>query len=134
MDKIPPATRSRIMAQVRSRGNRSTELALIRILRRYRITGWRRGVPLEGKPDFVFSESRTIVFVDGCFWHGCPQHCRLPSIRYNYWKSKIEANVIRDRKVSRTLRETGWTVLRFWEHELTNGKETRKARRLKTLV
>ena len=134
MDNIPSATRSRIMAQVRSRGNRSTELALIRILRRHRITGWRRRVPLEGKPDFVFSESRTVVFVDGCFWHGCPQHCRLPNTRHNYWQSKIEANVIRDRMVSRTLRKAGWTVLRFWEHELTNGKETRKARRLKALV
>jgi len=66
------------MSRVRSKGNNATELRLIQIFRDNRITGWRRNWPLKGKPDFVFPKKRIAVFVDGCFWHGCPEHGSLP--------------------------------------------------------
>jgi len=111
-------TRSETMARVKSRGNRSTELRLITIFKRHSITGWRRGWPLVGKPDFVFPAARLVVFVDGCFWHGHPTLCRLPATNRSYWLPKIESNKARDRIVTQTLQKKGWHVLRVWEHEL----------------
>jgi DNA mismatch endonuclease (patch repair protein) len=57
------------------------------------------------------------VFVDGCFWHGCPEHSRQPGANADYWKAKIEGNVRRDAETDSRLKEAGWTVLRFWSHE-----------------
>jgi DNA mismatch endonuclease (patch repair protein) len=110
--------RSEIMARVRSHGNSSTELRLIRLLRRHRVTGWRRQYPLFGNPDFVFLRARLAVFVDGSFWHGHPKFCRLPASNRRYWLPKIQRNRARDRQVGRTLRIRGWRVVRIWEHEL----------------
>ncbi len=60
-----------------------------------------------------------VVFVDGCFWHGCPKHSNLPVNNRPFWKKKLTANMLRDRLVSRTLRKQGWRVLRIWEHDLS---------------
>ncbi len=131
MDKVSPAERSRIMAQVRSRGNKSTELKLIALLRANKLSGWRRNYPLTGKPDFVYPRHRLALFVDGCFWHGCSKHCRLPATNKKYWIDKIERNKRRDRKTSKALREKGWMVIRIWEHELkSEASFKRKLRRI----
>lgn len=110
--------RSALMSKIRSSGNKTTELALIKIFQVYGITGWRRNSSLVGKPDFVFKVTKVAVFVDGCFWHGC-KACSHP-MRSNaeYWEAKILRNRRRDRKVSRLLRDKGWTVIRVWEHSL----------------
>jgi DNA mismatch endonuclease, patch repair protein len=71
--------RSEVMSHIRSHGNKDTELRLMQIFRAARNTGWRRKQNLPGKPDFVFRNARVAVFVDGCFWHGCPKHYRPPS-------------------------------------------------------
>jgi DNA mismatch endonuclease (patch repair protein) len=84
-----------------------------------RITGWWRGAPLPGKPDFVFRAQKVAVFVDGCFWHGCPRHGRTPKTRVAFWTAKLVGNAQRDRAVSRALRAAGWTVLRVWECALS---------------
>lgn len=110
--------RSRIMSRIRSRGNESTELRFIRILRKHKITGWRRGSTLPGKPDFVFKTERIVVFIDGDFWHGNPQKFRLPKSNVDYWAPKIEATRRRDVTNNRQLRKLGWRVLRFWESGL----------------
>jgi DNA mismatch endonuclease, patch repair protein len=110
------------MAAIKSKGNRDTELRLISIFRANGITGWRRNHKLPGKPDFTFLGERLVVFVDGCFWHGCPRHCRMPKSRRDFWFPKIKRNKMRDRKVNGLLRKAGWKVLRVWEHEL--GKST----------
>jgi DNA mismatch endonuclease (patch repair protein) len=110
--------RSEVMRAIRSSGNRSTELRLVQLLRQWRISGWRRGRPLPGRPDLVFPKERIAVFVDGCFWHGCPQHGRTPRSRQGYWREKLARNRARDREAARLLREKGWRVLRFWEHDL----------------
>jgi len=122
--------RSAVMAAISSRGNKATELRLIRIFLANSITGWRRGSKLPGKPDFVFSRQRFAVFVDGCFWHGCPRHATWPRTRAAFWRRKIEGNRTRDRLVSRRLRAKGWTVLRIWEHELKRKDGPRLIRRL----
>jgi DNA mismatch endonuclease (patch repair protein) len=107
------------------KGNRSTgtapEIALRRALHRrglrfrkdYKITAAGRGV----RADVVFPRQRVAVFVDGCYWHGCRQHFRMPTRNAEYWAAKIERNKARDRRVSDELGAAGWRVLRVWEHE-----------------
>ena len=106
------------MAAVKSKGNKATEIKLASILRKNRIKGWRRSVTLFGSPDFVFRKERLAVFVDGCFWHGCPRHLRRPKDNKGYWRKKLSRNQSRDKLVTKTLRNAGWRVLRIWEHEL----------------
>ena len=67
--------------------------------------------------DLVFSRARVAVFVDGCFWHGCPIHGREPRNNREYWLPKLEGNRARDARVTHALRASGWEVLRFWAHE-----------------
>jgi len=69
------------------------------------------------RADVAFPRLRIAVFIDGCFWHGCPIHGSSPKANAEFWKRKIEANVARDRDTDERLRAKGWTVLRFWEHE-----------------
>lgn len=134
-DTVDVKKRSWIMSQVRSQRNKSTELKFIEILKSQGITGWRRNYPLSGKPDFVFPKNRVAVFIDGCFWHGCAKHCRMPSSNMDYWQAKINRNVQRDRKINKELRSREWKVLRFWEHDLKRRQINRaKFRRLSALV
>ena len=158
-DVFTKAKRSEVMSRIRSRGNRDTELALAKLLRTQRISGWRRhflirsaecevrsgtsprpspqsgeGGGFRVRPDFVFRERRLALFVDGCFWHGCPQHATQPKNNAAFWRKKIAANKTRDRLVSRSLRQDGWCVLRIWEHELRRKREVRLVARLKRFL
>lgn len=130
-DTLTVKERSKRMSLVRSRGNRATELRLIAIFREHRISGWRRGVLVAGKPDFVFRNAKLAVFVDGCFWHGCPLHGRTPKSRVAFWTAKIARNAERDREVRRALRKRGWRVLHIWEHELARWNVTRLLSRIR---
>lgn len=118
----------------RGRGNKDTELAMIRLFRRHGITGWRRHRPLFGKPDFVFPRIKLTVFVDGCFWHRCAKHSNLPVNNRTFWERKLAGNVARDRLVLRTLRARGWHVLRIWEHQLARRNERRLVARLRRAI
>lgn len=69
------------------------------------------------RPDIVFTRARLAVFVDGCFWHCCPIHGNQPKANTDYWRPKLERNVVRDRAVDQALTDAGWSVLRAWEHE-----------------
>ena len=82
----------------------------------------------------MFPELKLAVFVDGCFWHGCPAHGTKPGNNAAFWRKKIAGNRIRDRLVNRTLRRQGWTVLRIWEHELTKKNGQRLLTRLQRAV
>ena len=82
------------------------------------------------KPNFVFRAHRLAVFVDGCFWHGCPLHATSPKTNAAFWQKKISANRTRDRLVTRTLGTLGWRVLRIWQHELKRADERRLHTRL----
>lgn len=129
-DHITKSERSRVMAAVRSDQNRTTELRFVSLLRNNGIVGWRRRQSLIGKPDFVFRKERVVVFVDGCFWHGCPRHCRKPNSRQDYWFPKLERNKVRDRIVTKTLRDAGWKVMRVWECDLSQKNRPRVLGRL----
>jgi DNA mismatch endonuclease, patch repair protein len=121
-DVVSKAKRSQIMAAIRSKGNKATELKLVSILRAAGITGWRRHKPVLGRPDFVFPNHRLAIFVDGCFWHGCRWHCRMPQDNREYWEQKIQGNAIRDAQTNRLLKALGWQVLRIWSHSLRESK------------
>jgi DNA mismatch endonuclease (patch repair protein) len=85
---------------------------------------WRRGLRfrkttgLRGKPDIVFATARVVVFVDGCFWHRCPEHQTRPASNAAFWDGKLSENVARDRRTDAALEAEGWTVVRIWEHEV----------------
>jgi len=129
-DVFTKAKRAEVMSRIRGRGNTDTELALAQLFRAHHITGWRRNQNIFGKPDFVFKQARLAVFVDGCFWHGCPKHCNQPANNRAFWRRKLSANKARDQVVTRTLRRAGWRVLRVWEHELARKKEGRLLRQI----
>lgn len=98
----------------------SPELAVRRAAHRlglrYRVS--RRPLPdLPRTADMVFKSPRVAVFIDGCYWHGCPHHFKPPTTNSGYWKPKIERNIQRDADTNRRLRAAGWLALRFWEHE-----------------
>ena len=117
-DVFTPKKRSEVMSKIRGKGNKSTEVLLAQIMRKNRITGWRRNQPVFGKPDFVFRKQKVAIFVDGCFWHCCPEHSNIPKTNREFWEKKLLGNKERDKLVTKTLEEKGWKVLRIWEHEL----------------
>jgi DNA mismatch endonuclease (patch repair protein) len=128
----PSRARSQQMSLVRARGNKSTELKFAAFLRARKITGWRRHAALPGRPDFSFPRERLAVFLDGCFWHGCPKCGRIPKSNVRFWTTKIQANSQRDRRNVRELRKAGWRVVRVWEHALRR-ELTDSSRVLRTL-
>jgi DNA mismatch endonuclease (patch repair protein) len=117
-DVFSKEKRSQVMSRIRGKGNKDTELAMIRIMRKYHIAGWRRNQVVFGKPDFVFPKQKIALFVDGCFWHVCPKHFNMPRNNRTFWEQKLLGNKIRDKYVTRTLKKDQWKVIRFWEHEL----------------
>ena len=177
-DVFSKSKRSEVMSRIRSRGNKDTEVALARLLRVNRISGWRRHLLIRAtvdssklrverrrrrkligkelmvdrqkrrgptyqlstknhqltklavRPDFVFRQVRLALFVDGCFWHGCPKHATQPKGNRTFWKNKFAGNKARDILVTRTLRSAKWRVLRIWEHELARKNEIRLLQRI----
>ncbi len=71
---------------------------------------------LRGRADVVFPRARIAIYVDGCFWHSCPEHATIPKANREWWEAKLAANVERDKRVTRDLTDRGWQVLRIWEH------------------
>ena len=118
MDMWDKAKRSDMMSRIRSRGNKTTELRFLSILRANGISGWRRHGDLPGKPDFFFSRQRIAVFLDGCFWHGCAKCYKQPTTNSSFWIEKLRSNKRRDRRNSGRLRALGFRVIRIWEHSL----------------
>ena len=114
-------TRSQLMTRVKSSGNKTTELRMAQLLRKAGLKGWRRHLPLPGKPDFAWPARKVAVFVDGCFWHGhdCGKNIR-PRTNAEAWRDKITNNKRRDRRIARELRLAGWSVLRIWECRLSD--------------
>jgi len=113
------------MRAIRSSGNRTTEQKLVSLMRASSLTGWHlhpRGFP--GNPDLMVKEKRVAVFVDGCFWHGCPTCGHIPNTNRRYWKEKLARNKARDRRVGRKLRSEGIRVLRIWECQLRRNQDS----------
>jgi len=120
---VPPA-RSRTMKAIRGHNNKTTELRFKMALVRACIKGWRmRPKELAGRPDFFFPAQNLAVFIDGCFWHGCPKCGHFPKTNASFWKAKIMRNRERDAEVTRKLEAEGIEVVRFWEHEVGTSLE-----------
>lgn len=116
-DVFTKKKRSEIMSKIRSKNTK------VELLFRKRL--WSEGLRyrvysniLPGKPDIVFSRYKLAVFVDGCFWHRCPICFTKPQTNKKYWEQKIRYNVAKDKKINHLLKQMGWKVLRFWEHEI----------------
>lgn len=118
-DWLTREQRSRNMSAIRSKGTKPEErlgLLLAEMFPRRKIVPHPDG--LEGKPDFLVPSLKLVAFADGCYWHGCPKHGRIPEDNRDYWGPKLQRNRARDRRVARTLRSRGLTVVRVWDHEL----------------
>lgn len=128
-DIVSKEKRSDIMSKVHSKNNKSTEQKLIKIFKKYKITGWRRNYKVIGHPDFVFLNKKLAIFVDGCFWHG--HGCRkLPDSNREFWLNKQEYNKIHDEKISKYFISRGWIVMRIWECELRKRNEESIAQKI----
>ena len=120
-DMFTPAVRSALMARIRSSGTR-IETRLYEMVRAILGGRWRIDLndpSLPGAPDIVVPSLRLVVLADGCFYHSCPLHGRAPKSNLGYWVPKLARNVRRDRANRRRLRALGFSVWRFWEHDLT---------------
>lgn len=115
-DVMTSEQRSRCMSNIKGK-NTKPELKLRKALwsKGYR---YRLHASLLGRPDIIFPRQKLAIFVDGCFWHGCPVHGTSPKTNAEFWENKIKGNVERDRKITGQLTSDGWMVMRFWEHEI----------------
>ena len=116
VDRLTPAERSCLMSRIRSKET-SPEMLFRKALwtagLRYRLK-----TKLPGKPDLVFPSAKVAVFVDGCFWHGCPHHGKVPKSNQGFWVKKFTRNIARDLATNAALSALGWLALRFWEHDI----------------
>ena len=115
-DKVSKETRSRIMASIRSR-NTKPEIAVRRILWRHGLRYRTHDRTILGRPDVSNKGKKLAVFVDGCFWHGCPMCYREPKTSRDFWRNKIEGNRRRREVVRDGLERQGFRVVEIWEHE-----------------
>ena len=118
MPSTDPLTSARMRAQ--RRRDTAPEVALRRELHRRGARFFVDRAPLRGlrrRADLVFPRKRVAVYVDGCFWHSCPQHATSPKNNAQWWADKLAANVVRDRDTNARLAAAGWRVVRIWEHE-----------------
>jgi DNA mismatch endonuclease Vsr len=122
------ATRSRTMAAIRGKHARTTERALRMALIRAGIKGWQlHPMGLPGNPDVYFPKQGVAVFVDGCFWHGCPRCGHIPKTRSPFWEAKILRNRQRDKANARKLKKNKLKVIRIWEHSLRDAQRANQA-------
>jgi len=128
-DNLKPEDRRKTMQAVKGKGTK-LEKRLFAMLAGMRVRGWKRNISsIEGKPDVVFLCEKVAIFVDGCFWHGCPICKRkLPETNKEYWERKIKRNIELAKTHNQTLSDDGWTVIRIWEHEIKDKKTMRTIR------
>jgi DNA mismatch endonuclease (patch repair protein) len=126
--------RSAVMRNIKSNGNKSTELALISVFREQGIKGWRRGYPVKGHPDFVFMKEHIAIFVDGCFWHGHDCRNTHPKDNEAFWVKKISNNAKRDEAVTQMFKNRGWMVIRIWECEFKKKNQSALIKKLELLI
>ncbi|MFW7380185.1 MAG: very short patch repair endonuclease [Oligoflexus sp.] len=108
--------RSYCMSQIK--GSETTPEVRLRKLVWSQGYRYRKKSRLPGRPDLIFPSAKIAVFVDGCFWHMCPQHFQWPKSNSSFWMEKLSRNVARDEMVNEKLNAIGWIVLRLWEHEV----------------
>lgn len=117
VDNLTPKQRTKNMRSIRSE-NTKPELKISRELKRLRIYFSTHPKTIIGKPDFLFRKKKIAVFIDSDFWHGNHARFKMPKSNIRYWKAKIKGNKDRDKRATDTLRQTGWKVIRIWEHDV----------------
>lgn len=119
VDNLKPEDRRKTMQAVKGKGTK-LEKRLFSMLAGMSLKGWKKNASnVTGKPDVIFVDQKVVIFVDGCFWHGCPVCQRkLPQTNREYWERKIARNVELAKSHNQQLRDDGWTVIRIWEHEI----------------
>lgn len=132
-DIFSSAKRSWIMSRIRSKDTvperRLFELVM-GLLEGSSFTIRRNVRDLPGQPDLVIEDLGLVIFLDGCFYHSCPQHGRVPESNRDYWEAKLDRTRRRDARTRRQLRREGWSVWRLWEHDLRRSRERRTIKRL----
>lgn len=121
-DVLTQGQRKYNMSRIRGK-NTGPEMKIRKMLFALGIRGYRIHYNLPGKPDLVFVKKKIVIFIDGCFWHKCPDCFHEPETRKEFWIKKINSNVERDEKNTVQLNEDGWTVFRIWEHEVRKEPE-----------
>jgi DNA mismatch endonuclease, patch repair protein len=121
-DVLTPGQRTFNMSRIRGK-NTGPEVKIRKMLFAHGIRGYRIHYDLPGKPDIVFIRKKVVVFIDGCFWHKCPDCFHEPETRKDFWMKKIGSNVARDERNDRQLTKDGWHVLHIWEHEVRKEPE-----------
>ena len=117
MDTVSKEKRSEMMSHVKGRDSKM-EVSFRKELWKHGFRYRKNSTKYFGTPDIVLPKYKTTIFLDSCFWHGCKEHCRLPTTRAKFWKEKIERNKERDREVNKHYKRIGWRVIRLWEHDL----------------
>ena len=121
-DVLSPEQRKLNMSRIRGK-NTGPEVKLRKLLYARGIRGYRIHYNISGKPDLVFVKMKIAIFIDGCFWHMCPVCFQEPETRKEFWMKKIKSNVERDNKINEQLLNEGWTIIRFWEHDVRKNPE-----------
>ncbi|WP_261134881.1 very short patch repair endonuclease [Bacillus sp. Marseille-Q3570] len=117
VDHLTKKQRSKNMKSVKSSGSK-LENSITKAL-------WGKGFRfrknvnnLFGKPDIAIKKYKIVIFIDSCFWHGCPTHSTIPHKNHDFWKRKINGNIKRDNEVTKYYKDKGWNILRIWEHDI----------------
>lgn len=131
-DKFDKAVRSRIMSNIRAKDTMAEKI-LRKALWHNGLRGYRTNCNLLGKPDIAFIKKRLVIFVDGDFWHGYAWKVLGKIPPKGYWQSKITKNIERDIRVNKQYKKEGWSVLRFWEHDVNKNSEKCAKRVAKTI-
>ncbi|WP_439024603.1 very short patch repair endonuclease [Bacillus halotolerans] len=121
MDNVSKEKRSNTMKAVKSKNTKIEKVVSKEI--------WGRGIRfrknvknLKGKPDIAIKKYKIVIFIDSCFWHGCPLHGRIPKSNVEFWNNKIKRNIERDKSINQYYTKKGWNILRIWEHDLNKKK------------
>lgn len=120
MDIFSKKKRSEIMSRVRNKDSKM-EISLRKALWAEGFRYRKNDTNYFGKPDIVLPKYKTVIFIDSCFWHGCPEHYSAPATRKEFWEKKVARNKERDQEVNIHYKKEGWNVIRVWEHELNKG-------------
>ncbi|MBD2871723.1 very short patch repair endonuclease [Paenibacillus arenilitoris] len=116
-DHVSKEKRSEIMRSVKSTHTK-LEDRITKDLWQYGLRFRKNTKSLPGKPDISLKKKKKVVFIDSCFWHGCPDHFRLPKTNKEFWETKIKRNIKRDKEISSLYLSKNWEILRVWEHDI----------------
>jgi DNA mismatch endonuclease, patch repair protein len=122
VDVLTKEQRKFNMSRIKAK-NTGPEVKFRKLLYANGIRGYRVHYKLPGKPDIVFVKKKITIFIDGCFWHMCPACFKEPETSKEFWMKKINSNVERDNNINNHLKSEGWTVIRFWEHDIRKQPE-----------